>query len=186
MAKFYWLLGVKNLTFSFFPGFTLQIILIIPFQALQKTNLFKKGAQTQDWGSMIIYHQQLEKVLLYFQWLSTALTALQECMLPSISVLKQVIHVSLQKPKGKNQLILQHPSLEGFWSLPSSSNKKKSKQAHFPHWFSSQGIQKYSPAGLCIWVYLLFPLSCSLSSPVLLTYLYFLTSFIFLSFFSPL
>lgn len=50
---------------------------------------------------MIIYHQQLKKVFLYFQWLSTALTALHECMLLSVSVLKQVMHVSLQKPGGK-------------------------------------------------------------------------------------
>lgn len=50
---------------------------------------------------MIIYHQQLEKALLYFQWLSTALIALHECTLPIISVLKQVMHISLQKPRGK-------------------------------------------------------------------------------------
>lgn len=82
---------------------------------------------------MIRYHQQLEKALLYFQWVYIHI-AFCECTLPCISVLEQVVRIYLQELIGKKK---------------KNPRTTFSHFAHFLHYFSSQGFQVYSSSGLC-------------------------------------
>lgn len=116
---------------------------------------------------MIRDRQQLEKALLYFQWVYIhsflwMYTALHICVKTSSAYLSSRAYKKKKNPR----TIFSH-------------------FADFLHYFSSQGIQVYSSSSPCSWVYFLIPLSSSFSFPVLFIYLYFLTSFIFLSSFSP-